>query len=80
MISRWPQNVPAGQVSEQTAKTRIHTYIENRLGGAKLLSGDWKLVWWKENGQYVDPMLFNLAVDSMETTDLAALRPTLSLS
>jgi len=127
MISRWPQNIPAGQVSEQwirisdiaptfleiagmpvedwptpelsnnaldsmvgrsvldslitdspayqTAETRIHTYIENRLGGANVLSGDWKLVWWKENGQYVDPMLFNLAEDSMETTDLAALRP-----
>jgi arylsulfatase len=51
---------------------RIHTYIERRLGGASVLQGQWKLAWWKENGTYIKPMLFEIGNDPMETTDIAA--------
>lgn len=57
-------------------EVRIHTYVEGRrLGGANVLKGDWKLVWWKTSNVYAEPMLFNLAVDPNETNDVAADHP-----
>ena len=52
-----------------------HTYVEPRLGGAYVKQGDWKLVWWKNEREYGDLQLFNLAEDPSETTDLAAEHP-----
>ena len=57
-------------------ETRIHTYVEGRrLGGASVLKGDWKLAWWKTNDVYAAPMLFNIATDPNETTDVSADHP-----
>lgn len=57
-------------------EVRIHTYVEGRrLGGANVVKGDWKLVWWKTNNVYGAPMLFDIAKDPNETTDLAAEHP-----
>ena len=52
--------------------TLIHTYVEpGRLGGASVQLGDWKLAWWKHNGQYLKPMLFHITEDPAETRDVS---------
>ena len=75
--SAWPTLAGRGPLYE-AGDARIHTYIERRLGGASVLRGPWKLVWWKERGRYRQPLLFNLAADPAETQDLAAAQPAVA--
>ncbi len=56
----------------------FHTYIEPRLGGGYVRRGDWKLAWWKEDGEFVPGALFNLAVDPAEIDDRSTDRPELA--
>lgn len=56
-------------------EARVHAYVEHRLGGASVLAGDHKLVWWKTRGNYREPMLFNVSEDPAETHDLASQQP-----
>ncbi len=64
----WLDGIPAYDDTEYA----FHTYIETRLGGGYARRGDWKLTWWKEDGEFVPGALFNLADDPAETRDLAA--------
>lgn len=54
---------------------RIHTYVERRLGGASVVQGQYKLVWWKTQGKYGAPMLFDLSTDPAEIDDIAGRQP-----
>ena len=56
----------------------FHTYIEPRLGGGYVRRGDWKLAWWKEDGEFTSGALFNLAEDPAETRDLSADHPEIT--
>ena len=67
----WLQGAPA----YGDADYAFHTYTEARLGGGYARRGDWKLAWWKEDGEFVPGALFNLAEDPAETRDRAADRP-----
>jgi arylsulfatase len=72
MIGRSAALTLSGGVSAYgNSDTLIHTYVEKRLGGANVQSGDWKLVWWKRKQRYLSPMLFNIRQDPAETVDLA---------
>lgn len=64
-----------GSPMHASGEVRIHTYVERRLGGASVVRGDYKLVWWKDGGEYRSPMLFNLANDPTETRDIADEEP-----
>ena len=67
----WLQGTPA----YGDADYAFHTYTEARLGGGYARRGDWKLAWWKEDGEFVPGALFNLAEDPAETRDRAADHP-----
>ena len=67
----WLHGIPA----YGDADYAFHTYTEARLGGGYARRGDWKLAWWKEDGEFVPGALFNLAEDPAETRDRAADRP-----
>lgn len=56
----------------------FHTYIESRLGGGYVRRGDWKLAWWKEDGEFVPGALFNLARDPAEIYDLSTNQPEIA--
>ena len=56
----------------------FHTYIEARLGGGYVRRGDWKLAWWKEDGEFVPGALFNLAEDPAEIDDRSADQPEIA--
>ena len=64
----WLHGIPA----YGDADYAFHTYTEARLGGGYARRGDWKLAWWKEDGEFVPGALFNLAEDPAETRDRAA--------
>ena len=67
----WLHGIPA----YGDADYAFHTYTEARLGGGYARRGDWKLAWWKEDGEFVPGALFNLAEDPAETRDRAADHP-----
>lgn len=56
----------------------FHTYTEPRLGGGYARRGDWKLAWWKEDGEFMPGALFNLADDPAETRDRSADHPEIA--
>lgn len=56
----------------------FHTYTEPRLGGGYARRGDWKLAWWKEDGEFLPGALFNLADDPAETRDRSADHPEIA--
>ena len=69
--SEYVAALTSGRPLYAATDTRIHTYIERRLGGVSVLKDNFKLVWWKQNGQYRVPLLFDLANDPAETNDVA---------
>ena len=56
----------------------FHTYIEARLGGGYVRRGDWKLAWWKEDGEFAPGALFNLAEDPAEIEDRSTDQPEIA--
>ena len=53
----------------------FHAYTEPRLGGGYARRGDWKLTWWKEDGEFMPHALFNPADAPAETRDRSADHP-----
>ena len=70
----WLQGTPA----YGDADYAFHTYTEPRLGGGYARRGDWKLAWWKEDGEFMPRALFNLADDPAETRDRSTDHPEIA--
>ena len=70
----WLQGTPA----YGDADYAFHTYTEPRLGGGYARRGDWKLAWWKEDGEFMPRTLFNLADDPAETRDRSTDHPEIA--
>ena len=70
----WLQGTPAYGDADYS----FHTYTEPRLGGGYARRGDWKLTWWKEDGEFMPRALFNLADDPAETRDRTADHPEIA--
>ena len=70
----WLQGTPAYGDTDHA----FHTYTETRLGGGYARRGDWKLAWWKEDGEFMPRALFNLADDPAETRDRTADHPEIA--
>ena len=74
VASMWLNELPAYSGDDFA----FHTYIESRLGGGYVRRGDWKLAWWKEDGEFVPGALFNLAEDPAEIEDLSTDQPEIA--
>ena len=74
VTSLWLEGAPA-YGGEDFA---FHTYIEPRLGGGYVRRGDWKLAWWKQDGEFVPGALFNIAEDPGEVHDVSATHPDIT--
>ena len=70
----WLQEIPA----YGDADYAFHTYTETRLGGGFARRGDWKLAWWKEDGEFMPRALFNLADNPAEIRDRTADHPEIA--
>ena len=74
VASMWLEERPAYTGNDLA----FHTYIEPRLGGGYVRRGDWKLAWWKEDGEFTPGALFNLAEDPAEIRDLSTDHPEIT--